>query len=144
MIRTCASRVRGQNLAHHILLEGVFRSDAELVARGRDGVIHAQHLRHLDAYFVAPGGRNPALPLQFFPGHVDLFRADQRKNIVLPAIFPHQGGRQAQPPAGLEPGSHLEHGGRQQMHFVVNYQPPVAMVKQLKVGERVGLGPRAR
>ena len=83
----------------------------------------------------AAGRGDPPLVFQHLPGHVHLLRADQGEHVVFAAVFADQRGGQSQSPPGLQAGRDLEHGCRQQMHLVVDDQPPVALVEQLEVDE---------
>ena len=85
---------------------------------------------------------DPALLLQDPPGHVELLGADQAEDVLLAAVLADQGGRQAEPAAGLDLGRDPEDRRGQQVHLVVDDQAPVALVEQREVGEvAVLLGP---
>ena len=85
---------------------------------------------HLDAV----GRRDVALRLDVLPRRVVPLRADQREHVALAAVLADQRRGQAEPAAGLQVGGHPEDRRGQQVHLVVDDQPPVAGVEQLEVG----------
>jgi len=103
-------RVIREDLPHHLFLERVFRGDAEPVARQRYGVIHTQRLSIATRTSWQRAEAIQPCRSSSFHGMSTFFRSDQREHVILPAIFAHECSRQAQPPAGLQPGGHLEHG----------------------------------
>ncbi len=100
-----------------------------------DGIIHAQGLGQGDADLGAGGLGDPAAPFQLAPGHVVFLRADEAKDVLLAAIFADEGGGQAQPTPRLNLRGYPEHRRRQQMHFVIDDQPPVALIEHFEVRE---------
>jgi len=91
---------------------------------------------------MALGLGDPALGLEHAPRHVILLGPDQAEDVFLAVIFADQGGREPEPAAGLDVGGDPEHGRRQQMDLVIDDQPPVTLVEQVKVGEvAILLGP---
>ncbi len=114
-------------------LAGFFAGDAVLLPPLGHGVFQPQLVGHGDAHLGAVRFRDPALRLQFLPGHVVLFRADQAEDIpsrpssrMSVAVIPSR--RRA-----WNLGRHPKHRRRQQVNFVVDDQAPVALVKQLEM-----------
>ena len=107
----------------------------EISALVGHGIGHAQVFWKRKAKFAAPGLGDPSLLFHFLPGHVHFFGADERKHVVFLAVFPHQGGGQAQSSPGLEAGGHLKYRGRKHVDFVVDNQPPIVVVKKGEMGE---------
>ena len=135
MISTGTSLMPLEQLAHQAEFAGVLRGDAEFVARLGHGIFHAALLGHRQADFRANGLSNPTLFLHFLPGHIVFFRADEREDFVLQPILTHERGGQAEPAARLQGRRDLKHRRRQQMHLVIDDQPPVALVEELEMGE---------
>ena len=88
-----------------------------------------------ESHLVALGFGDPAFGLENSPGNVVLLGADQAEDVFLALIFAHQSCGQSQAAAGLDIGRDPEDRGRQQMHFVVDDQAPIALVEQVEMGE---------
>ena len=126
-----------QEAPHDLELLRIFRGDTELVSRRSGGVVQAARLGHRQPDFGAAGFCDPAVRLHFFPRDIDLFGADQGEDVLFAPVLAHQGRGQPKAPPGLQRGRDLEDGRRQQMHFVVNDQSPIALIEQIEMGERV-------
>lgn len=113
-----------QQLVQHPVLGRAGGCNAIFVAGIGQRILHAQLRVQQNAHLDTLRRRNPPLPLQNLPRHIILFRADQRKDLALPAILTHQGGGQPQPTPRLQLGCNAEDRCRQQVHFVVDDQPP--------------------
>jgi hypothetical protein len=124
-----------EQLAHQAEFAGVLRGDAEFVARLGHRVFHAALLGHGQTDFRANGLGDPALLLHFLPGHIVFLGADEREDFVLQPILTNERGGQAEPPARLQRRGNLKHRRRQQVHLVIDDQPPVALVEELEMGE---------
>ena len=70
-----------------------------------------------------------------FQGTSAFFGADQGEDVVFTPILADQGGRQPQPPPRLKARRHPEDGRGQQVHLVVDDEPPIALVEQREVQE---------
>ena len=130
--------VPGDELLDHGQLLGRARREpvALLGLRGRvdEPLVGRQRHPHLDAV----GRRDPALRLDVLPRRVVPLRPDQREHVALAAVLAHQRRGQPDPAPGLEVGGHPEDRRRQQVHLVVDDQPPVAGVEQLEVAVDAG------
>ena len=130
-------------------LARVLGGEAILAPLFGDGVGQAVFVRHGHAYLAAVGAGNPTLLLQILPGHIVLLGANEGKDVSLPAVFPHQRGRQSQATTSLNLSRDAEDRSRQQMHFVVDDQPPIPFIEQSEMGKLLSrwraalLAPRA-
>ena len=84
------------------------------------------------AHFDAFGGGDVAGHFEFFPGGVVTLGADEGEDVILAAVLAHQRGGQAEAAARLEVGGHAEHGGGQEVDFVVDDEAPVAGVEKFE------------
>ena len=66
-----------------------------------------------------------AVTFEVFPWDVVTFRANEAEDVLLAAVLADEGGGQTEAAAGLDFGGHAEYRGGQEVHFVVNDQPPV-------------------
>ena len=125
-----------------VVLGGVLAGQAELVAPLGDGVFHPARPGQAEPDLVALRLGDPALLLQDAPGDVELLGADQAEDVLLAVVLADEGGRQAEPAAGLDLGGDPEDRRGEQVDLVVDDQAPVALVEEGEVGEvAVLLGP---
>ena len=74
-------------------------------------VFQTQLFGHIHADFDAFRIGDPRFLLQVLPRNVHLLGTDQREDILLQAVLPHQCGGETQSAFGLQFRSHAEHGG---------------------------------
>ena len=98
-----------------------------------DGVLHPLVVGHRHPDLDALGRGDPSLSLDIFPGSVITLWTDQAEDVTLTAVLPDQGGGEAESSSRLQIGGHPEHWRRQQVHFVIDDQAPVAAVEQFEV-----------
>ena len=75
---------------------------------------------------------------EFPPGQVVLLRPDEGKDLFLAGILAHQGGGQTQAPSGLDVGGDAEDGSGQEVHLIVDDQPPILAVEEVEMWEVLG------
>ncbi len=111
-------------------------------ARGRQPVSVLRLGRRVDeafavgevhAYLDALRRRDVALGLDVLPRGVVALRADQREDVALATVLADQRRGQADPSPRLQVGCHPEDRSGQQVHLVVDHQPPVAGLEQLQM-----------
>ena len=124
-----------QNLLHQGALDRILCGDTEFFAGEGGGVSHAHVTWQSAAHLGAGRLSNPASSFQVAPWHIVLLWSNQTKDIAFPSILPHEGGCESQPTPRLDLGSDAKHRRRQQMHFIVDDQAPVALVEQFEMGK---------
>ncbi len=97
------------------------------------GVHHPLAVGHRDPDFHALSWRDPALRLNVLPRRVIALWSDKGKHVALASVFTDQRGGQPQPPFGLQVSGHPEDRCRQQVHLVIDDEPPVAAVEQFQM-----------
>jgi hypothetical protein len=85
---------------------------------------------HLDAV----GRGDVALRLDVLPGRVVALGSDEGEDLALAAVLAHERGGQSETSARLDVRGEAEDRRGEQVHLVVDDQPPVARVEQLEVG----------
>ena len=75
------------------------------------------------------------LGFELLPGDVKAFGSDQAEDVTFSPVLPDQGGGEAEASAGLELGGELKHGSGQEVHLVIDHEPPVFGVQDSQVSE---------
>ena len=116
----------------------ILGGDTRLVARRRGGVGHAQGVGERHPRLEAGGSSDVPRRLELAPGNVVALRPDQREHVAFPAVLADQRRREPEAATGLEVGGETKHGGRQEMHLVVDQEPPGLFGQPIEVKEAGG------
>ena len=120
---------------HDVRLFGVRRGERNLLADGREGVLHLEFRFHRDTNLVTVGSGNPALRFQDAPRDVVLLGADKAEDLRFLVVFAHERRCKAKTAGRLHFGTQAEHRGGQQVHLVVNHEAPLLLAEQREVCE---------
>ena len=118
---------------HHIDLGVRRRAEFVLLLRLGDRVFEALVVGECHPHLDALGGGDPALRLDVLPRRVVALGPDQTEDVAFPAVLTDQRGGETEAAPRLQISRHPEHRRGQQVDLVIDDQPPVAGVEQIKI-----------
>ena len=111
----------------------IFCRDAELMSSLSERVLHASLGAHGNSYFDTGGGCNPRLPLEVLPGNIETLGPNESEHVAFSTVFAYERGRETKPSSRLEVRRDSKDRCGQEVHLVVNDEPPGSCPKQLEV-----------
>ena len=122
--------VFGHELLHHFELRGSRGGKAVSGVVSGCRVFEPLLLGKVDAHFEALRRGDEPLRFDLLPGSIETFRPDQAEDIPLAAVFANESRSKPEAATGLEVGGEFEHGRGQEVHLVVDDEPPVERVEE--------------
>src|SRR5215813_4263956 len=109
----------------------IFCRDAELMSSLSKRVLHASLGAHGNSYFDTGSGCNPRLPLEVLPGNIETLGPNESEHVAFSTVFAYERGRETKPSSRLEVRRDSKDRCGQEVHLVVNDEPPRSCRAQL-------------